>query len=230
MRSTRLLGSIAGAACVVAVLLSAGAASASTLCTSAPETKGGNLVCKKGTQYTLVNAEGKSEGAITFAITKNPTETVECKASSFEDQLSQVGEKMIGLMKKGPVFETCTTTIKNCKVKSVAMGANVENEMAYVGTKAPEGEFVLREPPIGIEFVCSITFGCLYGSNFGELVSAPFYNSEQKAKFSTEIHRVGTFLACPETLTWTGTYSFFGLSGEVEGKMIGAEPIFVAKE
>lgn len=220
MRLGRTLTLIVGAALCTLVLLGAGSASATVLCSAEPEEKGGDLFCKSGTKLSKAEIVGENEGNLVVETSLGKSE---CTESTFKATL----EEKAGSPPKvtGSITEV---TIGGCIIEREPC-----NELVAFEPKTPFGfEIVytskalitgtVQSPTTVIKLKCG-GFGvvtCEYGAE--DKVEGQFSNAKQNFT-STEqtLHRSGGSVLCPSEATETVTY-------HVERKGGGA--IYVAKE
>lgn len=227
-----------------AMLMGAGTASATLLCTAEPKEEGGVLKCpepgKNGYGVDFVPGShigGTLTGNATFESTEGTPGTVTCTESSFTAALKTGGTSAAGEGITKTLFNSnggkpCTSNIGvNPEVEVIAENLSYDATVAeYEGVGSPQGNMTFAKAGGGVVQIKLVLlksgFACLYQPS--EALKGTWVNgkkgvSQSQLTFTAKkFAKTGGPIGCPLKARCSGTYNLKALMGNTE--------IYIAKE
>jgi hypothetical protein len=185
--------------------VAAGTASATGLCSAAPETVGTLTQCKAGTAYTT-GQEYKAEA--TNAVLENEVENVTCTSSQTTLKQTEANTGLASTPLLGEVtaltFSGCTSSGGfGCTVQSLnkPYKASLSSETGLLTVTAKTGE-----PSASVS--CGLgLLSCVFGNtSLGLTVESGNPAAVKAENVSLKMTKKEGFLKCPASSTWTATY------------------------
>jgi hypothetical protein len=222
------------------VLLGAGTASATKLCSVKPEEKESKLICEKGKEYGVdikagQTLSGTQSGNVTFESIEGEPGTITCTESSFvaalkSDGTSEAGNGITSLAFNSGGGKECGSTVPG--TASAALTAENlsydDTKAVYEGTAAPQGTLTIAKKGVGaavqIKMVFNTNMNCIYQPSealSGNWTNAAGGNPSTVTFTSKKFALFNGPAGCPKKVRLGGTYNVRGA---------GAIDVYIAKE